>query len=108
MGEIENESPVPAIEDHIEMVRNVQVHSKPAPEAEINHLTEDDYDVEAEKFDSDEDVGDIENEEIGEEEIQPTYDTKKEMFTSERVEKQEEEEVFILKKDTITESKQTR
>ena len=79
MGEIENESPVPAVEDQIEIVRNVQVHSKPPAEVGMDHMVGGKYDAHEDKFDSDEDVGDIENEEVAEEEIKPVYGQREEM-----------------------------
>ena len=106
MGEIENESPVPATEEHIEIVRNVQVNAKsvypggsiePGRRAEI-------FDVMEDKFDSDEDIGDIENEEvaeeIAEEVIKPVYEKKEETFTA-------KVDMMTESKDTWTESKDT-
>ena len=97
MGEIENESPVPATEEHIETVRNVQIHASP-----VVHGGTDTgrgmYNEIEDKFDSDEDIGDIENEEVVEEieeqVIKPVFKKK--------------EETFMAKTETVTESKVTR
>ena len=99
MGEIENESPIPATEEHIETVRNVQIHASP-----VVHGGTDTggvggmYNEVEDKFDSDEDIGDIENEEVVEEieeqVIKPVFKKK--------------EETFTVKTETVTEAKVTR
>ena len=99
MGEIENESPVPATEEHVETVRNVQIHASPVVhggrDTEIGGGM---YNEVEDKFDSDEDIGDIENEEVVEEieeqMIKPVFKKK--------------EETFMAKTETVTESKVTR
>ena len=174
MGEIENESPVPAVEEHIETVRNVQIHSKPPPTQietdnvhqiaalnedkvnKVNNIVAGSFDddeihadviddllggrnvVDDDRFDSDEDVGDIENEVV--EDIvepvlnkkaetlsarQPVFDKKEEEYSERRgfserqsvFERKEEtvsakvepqEELFVAKDVRMTESKDTR
>ena len=148
MGEIENESPVPVVEDHVETVRNVQVHSKPPPQIETDTVNQilaleddkvnnmvagrDDRDADEiddlmlrrnevadDKFDSDEDVGDIENEEVVEDIIQPVFDKKEEALSARqsvferkeetfKAEAEPQEELFIPKNVKMTESKDTR
>ena len=124
MGEIENESPVPAVEDHIETVRNVQIHSKPPTQIETdmvnnqlavfgddkeNNVVAGRYDREADeiddllggrnvvdddRFDSDEDVGDIENEEVVEDIVEPVFDKKAETFSASQTVYDKTEETF--------------
>ena len=151
MGEIENESPVPAVEEHIETVRNVQIHSKPPPTQietdnvhqiaalnedkvnKVNNIVAGSFDddeihadviddllggrnvVDDDRFDSDEDVGDIENEVV--EDIvepvfnkkaarQPVFDKKEEY--SERRDFNERQSVFERKEETVSAKVETQ